>query len=163
MEGFKKLPKMQSFKSGGSIQDLCTGGKPMKKYKEGGKADTAEDKKIVKKAIAMHDKQEHKGEKTDLSKLSKGGRSKKAVGKVRKFEDGGFATSTGQNANIGDDVRARAMAAMANQDSTAAAPSAPVRRIRRPVRRAVPAPIASQMGNMNPMGDTYKKGGKAKK
>lgn len=36
--------------------------------------DIAEDKKLIKKAIKMHDKQEHKGSKgTNLSKLKKGG------------------------------------------------------------------------------------------
>ena len=37
------------------------------------KAEMAADKKLIKKAIAMHDKQEHPGKKTDLSKLKKGG------------------------------------------------------------------------------------------
>lgn len=38
------------------------------------KADEAADKKLIKKAFKMHDKQEHKGSKgTDLSKLAKGG------------------------------------------------------------------------------------------
>jgi hypothetical protein len=40
-------------------------------------SDMAQDKKLIKKAIAMHDKQEHKGEHTDLSKLRKGGMAKK--------------------------------------------------------------------------------------
>ena len=35
--------------------------------------DVAEDKKLIKKAFAMHDKQEHPGKKTNLSKLKKGG------------------------------------------------------------------------------------------
>ena len=36
--------------------------------------DIAEDKKLIKKAIKMHDQQEHKGGKgTNLSKLNKGG------------------------------------------------------------------------------------------
>ena len=36
--------------------------------------DIAEDKKLIKKAFKMHDKQEHKGGKgTNLSKLKKGG------------------------------------------------------------------------------------------
>lgn len=38
------------------------------------KSDLAQDKKMIKKAIAMHDKQEHPGKKTDLSALKKGGR-----------------------------------------------------------------------------------------
>jgi hypothetical protein len=37
------------------------------------KQDVAQDKKLIKKAIAMHDKQEHPGKKTNLSKLKKGG------------------------------------------------------------------------------------------
>ena len=37
------------------------------------KQDLAQDKKLIKKAIAMHDKQEHPGKKTNLSKLKKGG------------------------------------------------------------------------------------------
>ena len=47
-----------------------------KKFKEGGMAhdDVAEDKKLIKKAFAMHDKQSHDGKKTDLSKLKKGGK-----------------------------------------------------------------------------------------
>lgn len=35
--------------------------------------DIAEDKKLIKKAFSMHDKQEHPGKKTNLSKLKKGG------------------------------------------------------------------------------------------
>lgn len=35
--------------------------------------DVKEDKKMVKKAIGMHDKQLHKGKKTDLKGLKKGG------------------------------------------------------------------------------------------
>jgi hypothetical protein len=46
--------------------------------KEGGKADMAQDKAMIKKAFKQHDMQEHKGGKgTDL-KLKKGGASKKA-------------------------------------------------------------------------------------
>ena len=35
--------------------------------------DIAEDKKMVKKAIKMHDEQLHGGKKTNLAKLKKGG------------------------------------------------------------------------------------------
>jgi hypothetical protein len=91
MDGFKKLPKMQCFKTGGKVEAkaMCYGGK----MKEGGKSDLAQDKKVVKKAFAMHDKQEHPGEKTDLSKLKKGGRSKKEAGTVRKYKAGGDVTN----------------------------------------------------------------------
>jgi hypothetical protein len=84
MEGFKKLAKgIKAFKEGGSVYQS------RKADKESDSADIAQDKKIVKKAIAMHDKQEHKGEKTDLSKLKKGGRAKKDCGTVRKYKTGG--------------------------------------------------------------------------
>lgn len=94
MEGFKKLPKMQHFKDGGAVKsEYCGGGKA---YKKGGHAESSEmkkdikqDKAIVKKAIAMHDKQEHPGEKTDLSKLKKGGRMKKEGGCVGRYKAGG--------------------------------------------------------------------------
>lgn len=43
--------------------------------KEGGMAhsDVKMDKKVVKKAVGMHDKQQHGGKKTDLTTLKKGG------------------------------------------------------------------------------------------
>ena len=90
MDDFKKLPKMQCFKTGGSVKPkaMCYGGK-MKKGGEVDAADIKQDKAIVKKAIKMHDAQEHKGEHTDLSKLRKGGRAKKETGTVKKYKTGG--------------------------------------------------------------------------
>jgi hypothetical protein len=61
-----------------------------KKDYESEAADMAQDKKVVKKAFQMHDKQEHPGEKTDLSKLKKGGRAKMKTGSVRNFKAGGL-------------------------------------------------------------------------
>ena len=61
-----------------------------KKFKGGGmakedmKMDKAQDKKMVKKAVGMHDKQMHGGKKTDLEALKKGG-------KVKKMAAGGMA------------------------------------------------------------------------
>jgi hypothetical protein len=48
-----------------------------KKFKGGGmmdKKDLAQDKKTVKKAVGMHEKQLHGGKKSDLAALKKGGR-----------------------------------------------------------------------------------------
>ena len=42
-------------------------------------SDIAQDKKMIKKAFAMHDKQEHPGKKTNLAKLRKGGVTGKAM------------------------------------------------------------------------------------
>jgi len=88
MEGFKTIPKMQHFKEGGTVKAFTK-----RDRKETDAADIAQDKKIVKKAMAIHDKQEHSGEKTDLSKLRKGGRAKKAVGTVNKYKAGGNVTN----------------------------------------------------------------------
>lgn len=106
MDGFKKLVKM---KTGGSVNKACggamkTGGKVNKAcgggmYAEGGKADIAQDKAIVKKAFKLHDTQKHEDGKTDLSKLKKGGRSKKEVGSVKKYKAGG---AIGMKKDCGD-------------------------------------------------------------
>jgi hypothetical protein len=91
MDDFKKLPKMQCFKEGGSVKpkDMCYGGKT--KMKSGGevkKDDMAQDKALIKKAFKQHDEAEHDKEPTEI-KLKKGGRAKKAVGTVRKYKTGG--------------------------------------------------------------------------
>ena len=47
-----------------------------KTFKEGGSmkhSDIKMDKKVVKKAVGMHDKQQHGGKKTNLTTLKKGG------------------------------------------------------------------------------------------
>ena len=58
---FSKADKGKTFKKGGEMKN----------------ADLAQDKKMIKRAVAMHDKQAHKGEHTNLSKLKKGGNVKK--------------------------------------------------------------------------------------
>ena len=60
-----------------------------KKDYESEAADMAQDKKVVKKAFKMHDEQAHGGEKTDMSKLKKGGRAK-MKGTVRTYKAGGL-------------------------------------------------------------------------
>jgi hypothetical protein len=84
MEDFKKSSKMQCFKEGGSVKY-----KSRHSEKSEISSDIAQDKKVIKKAFAMHDKQEHKGEHTNLSKLKNGGRAKKDCGTVRKYKTGG--------------------------------------------------------------------------
>lgn len=61
-EEFMKADKGKKFAKGG--------------YAKGGMAkheDVKMDKKVVKKAVGMHDKQMHGGKKTDLAGLKKGG------------------------------------------------------------------------------------------
>ena len=89
MKDFKSNTKMQCFKEGGQVKY-----ESRKEHKEEMSADIAQDKKIIKKAFKMHDAQEHKGEKTDLSKLKKGGRAKKDCGSVRKYKCGGAVENT---------------------------------------------------------------------
>jgi hypothetical protein len=85
MEDFKKSPKIACFKEGGQV-----GYKSRKEHSESKEmsSDIKKDKKIVKKAFSIHDAQQHE-EKTDLSKLKKGGRAKKCGGTVRKYKAGG--------------------------------------------------------------------------
>ena len=94
-EEFMKADKGKKFKEGGALKEVDSSENPglsklptevrnkmgyMKKggmaksYKEGGKADIAQDKKMAKKAVGMHEKQLHGGKKSDLAALKKGGR-----------------------------------------------------------------------------------------
>ena len=57
------------------------GGMAKSDSKEDMKMDKAQDKAMIKKAFAMHDKQEHRGEHTNLSKLKKGGMTMKKMAK----------------------------------------------------------------------------------
>jgi hypothetical protein len=81
--GLSKLPtevrnKMGYMKKGGMAKKKMKMGSMA--YKEGGKADMAQDKKTVKKAVGMHEKQLHGGKKSDLAKLKSGGMAKCARG-----------------------------------------------------------------------------------
>ena len=68
---FNKADKGKKFKGGGMAKS---------DMKEDTKMDLAQDKKMVKKAVKMHDDQLHGGKKTDLASLKKGGMCKKAMG-----------------------------------------------------------------------------------
>jgi len=97
-EEFMKKDKTKKFGSGGALKAVDSsdnpglsklptevrnkmgymkkGGMAKKGMKEGGMADMAQDKKMAKKAIGMHEKQLHGGKKSDLTKLKKGGMAK---------------------------------------------------------------------------------------
>ena len=79
--GLSKLPtearnNMGYMKKGGMAKKKMNMGGMA--YKEGGKADLAQDKKMAKKAVGMHEKQLHGGKKSDLTALKKGGMAKKS-------------------------------------------------------------------------------------
>jgi len=71
------------------------GGMMKSDMKEDTKMDKAQDKVMIKKAFGMHDKQEHKGEHTDLSKLKKGGMAPDA----RSIKE---ATTADKNSKFGE-------------------------------------------------------------
>jgi len=55
--------------------------------------DIKQDKKLIKRAFGMHDKQEHKGQHTDLSKLKTGGK----IMKKHKMKEGSAAEERGES------------------------------------------------------------------
>jgi len=85
MEGFKPVIKM---KTGGSVSKAIAAAEK-KEMRSGMHEDIKEDKKLVKKAINLHDDQLHEGKKTDLTTLKKGGRCKKEGGSLRAYKKGG--------------------------------------------------------------------------
>ena len=72
---FAEADKGKTFKRGGEMKKM------EHSEKSEMKSDISQDKKMIKKAFSMHDKQEHKGEHTDLSKLKKGGMAMKKMAK----------------------------------------------------------------------------------
>ena len=83
--GLSKLPTEVRNKMG----YMKKGGMAKKKMNMGGKADMAQDKKTVKKAVGMHEKQLHGGKKSDLAKLKTGGMTKMKSGGMAKCAKGG--------------------------------------------------------------------------
>jgi hypothetical protein len=131
MDGFKTSPKMQCFKEGGAVKY-----KSRHSEKSEMSEDIAQDKKVVKKAFAMHDKQSHEGEKTNLSKLKKGGRMKKEGGCVGRYKDGGSIKMKKDAADIKD-----------------------IQKIKLTKTKKAAAPSAAMMAEPTP----FKKGGNVKK
>jgi hypothetical protein len=110
-EEFMKADKGKKFGSGGSLKAtdssenpglsklptevrnkmgyMKKGGMAKKGMKEGGMADMAQDKKMAKKAVGMHEKQLHGGKKSNLAALKKGGMAKMKSGGMAKCAKGG--------------------------------------------------------------------------
>lgn len=117
MEGFKANPKMKCdlpcFKEGGYVKrDKSTHSESTEMKK-----DVAQDKKIVKKAFKIHDEQSH-DEKTDLSKLKKGGRCKKDVGTVKKYKKGGAVDAAEKGKPSGDKGKTKKVTAKPKKAKT---------------------------------------------
>lgn len=146
MDGFKSSPKMQCFKEGGAVKY-----KSRHSEKSEMSEDIAQDKKVVKKAFAMHDKQSHEGEKTNLSKLKKGGRMKKEGGCVGRYKEGGSIKMKKDAADIKDIQKIKL-----TKTKKAAAPS---KAAIKPTLSNIAEP-APDMGAMPPM---MKKGKSVKK
>jgi hypothetical protein len=105
-EEFLTADKGKKFKEGGAMKPVDMKKNPgmaklptpvrnkMGYMKEGGPAhsDVKMDKKVVKKAVGMHEKQLHAGKKSNLSKLAKGGGIEmkgKTKGTMVKMKKGG--------------------------------------------------------------------------
>jgi hypothetical protein len=147
MVGFKPIVKM---KTGGSVAKAVAAHekKEMVAEEKGMHTDVKEDKKLIKKAVNLHDDQLHEGKKTDLSTLKKGGRCKKTGGTVRKYNCGGgvkkmadgsltgaltganqaagVAANPVQNAAAAQLLKRKLMAQANQPGGLASAPSAPV-------------------------------------
>ena len=91
MMAARKKPSMPVGGRMGADNQMMQAGAPQPgtpaMMKKGGMAkdDMAQDKKMVKKAVTMHDKQQHGGKKTNLSTLKKGGMA------MKKMAGGGLA------------------------------------------------------------------------
>ena len=168
MEDFKKLPKMQHFKTGGSVKAYTK-----RERKETDAADIKQDKAIVKKAFKMHDAQEHKGEKTDLSKLKKGGRAKKEVGTVKKYKCGGCVKKMAEGSSVEkaallnalpgkvNEIERAQMAARAKNALKYLGPAQQSEFVKQGGMNPVPTNVGAPAGSTVPAGQ--KKGGKVKK
>lgn len=167
MDGFKPVVKM---KSGGSVSkavEKCGGGR----MKAGGKVmhdDIKEDKKLIKKAVNLHDDQLHEGKKTDLSTLKKGGRAKKETGTVRKYKCGGEVKKMADG-GLSDMVTASQAAGSPNTMPQNAAMAEVLRRKKLAQLGAPAAAPAAPVGQPTPQnigattGPIMKRGGKVKK
>jgi len=109
-QDFSKADKGKTFKKGGEMKSDS---------KEDMKMDMSQDKKMIKKAFSMHDKQEHKGEHTNLSKLKKGGN-------VKKMATGGMPDP--RMAAMMAKKRAMAAGQMGQQMAPAPAPTMPMKK-----------------------------------
>jgi hypothetical protein len=149
MDGFKSSPKMQCFKEGGAVKYKSRHSEKSEMSK-----DIAQDKKVVKKAFAMHDKQSHEGEKTDLKKLNKGGRMKKDSGCVGRYQAGGSIKMKKDAADMKDIQKIKL-----TKTKKAAAPS---KAAIKPAMSNIAEPAMSADMGMTPP-PMMKKGGKTKK
>jgi hypothetical protein len=89
--GLSKLPTEVRNKMG----YMKKGGMAKKKMNMGGMADMAQDKKMAKKAVGMHEKQLHGGKKSDLAKLKSGGMTKMKAGGSCYSKGGQLAKANG--------------------------------------------------------------------
>ena len=82
-------------KKGGKVKKMAKGGMA--------KDDMVQDKKVIKKAVGMHDKQMHGGKKTNLATLKKGGMA------MKKMAGGGLAAGHKAADGVATKGKTRAM------------------------------------------------------
>lgn len=100
MEGFKKSSKVACYKEGGQV------GYTSRRAGKEAHPDIVEDKKLIKKAFKQHDSAKHEGTEPTEIKLKKGGRTKKAVGTVKKYKCGGGVKKMAEGKTTGEVVNA---------------------------------------------------------
>ena len=167
-EEFSKADKGKTFKKGGIMKME----KDVKPSSMSGDVEKGSNKKLKFGESAVQKKGHTKGrnlgdtgskEPVESEKNMKSFMKKYAKGgKVKRYDDGGDVeteTAQGQNKNIGDDTRARAMAALQSGKMDQEVPTPKPRMRAKPKSNA----MTDSMSRMNPMGDTYKKGGMTKK
>lgn len=146
-------PAMPMPAPAGAMAGMKKGGKA-----EGGKADMAQDKAMIKKAVGQHDMQKHKGSKATSLKLKTGGvadgQGGYATGGVVKGQ-GGFATggvalsNAGGYKKGGSAKKAYAAGGLVDTGKPVAMPQG---------RKPAPKPVS-----ISKLSGTYKKGGSVKK
>ena len=159
----KAMMMAQAMKNRPIPAPMAPAGLPMK---EGGKADMAQDKAMIKKAIKQHDMQEHKGGKGTKLTLKKGGSAKATGGVVNGqggFKTGGVVLGNGGGYKTGGVIKGKPAEYQKGGAAKKFADGGRVQDDGRPVKmpqghKKPPSPVSTVR-----FAGTYKKGGNVKK
>jgi len=159
----KAMMMAQAMKNRPIPAPMAPAGLPMK---EGGKADMAQDKAMIKKAMKQHDMQEHKGGKGTKLTLKKGGSAKATGGVVNGqggFKTGGVVLGNGGGYKTGGVIKGKPAGYQKGGAAKKFADGGSVQDDGRPVKmpqghKKPPAPVSTVR-----FAGTYKKGGNVKK
>lgn len=174
MDGFTKLPKMQHFKEGGSIQPERAQPKKMKEHKGVPAVSKKDAGTKAPLAFPLRGTAPDVEDKTTLT-MKQGGRAKKAVGTVKKYKTGGGVKKFNAGGRaLTDLLEAKELARLANarkylgpaqQGQFAASEMRQTPAMTGVAPAPTPAPMMQAPGGMSPAGavPAQKRGGKVKK